>query len=119
MAARELYGVPRAPEPQGMRDPFASLQMTYEDVSRGIVKTIHPKGANKTAVCSQTLNPSWHTDIALALPSSSSLPIEERELMLERLFLTLRIEDNDRFNNQKLLGCLRYVLPSLRIFCFC
>ena len=94
VAARGLYGVPRAPDPEpGMRDPFVSIEMSFDGDT-----ILHQKTSIKTAVKRSTLNPKWEQSLGMALLSDS-----EQKFKFQ---LVVRVEDNDRFNKQIFLGCV-------------
>lgn len=98
LAARDLYGVPRAPDPEpGMRDPYVSIEMlaNVPDVGE---KAIHLRSSIKTSVKRGTLNPKWEESLGMALPKD--------ERLRSTSSIIIRVEDNDRFNKQNFLGCI-------------
>ena len=100
LAARNLYGVPRAPDPEGMRDPFVSIEMVV-DVPNVGKKAIHQRSSVKTSVKLSTLNPKFEESLGMALP---------KDVVLKHAStIIVRVEDNDRFNKQSFLGCVVYV----------
>jgi len=105
LSARDLYGVPRAPDPEpGPRDPFVSIEMIVNVPGVG-ERALHQKSSIKTAVKQSTLNPKWDEDLGLAFSTDST--------MKETTKINIRVEDNDRFNKQSFLGCITYVLSFI------
>ena len=104
LAARDLYGVPRAPDPDpGPRDPFVSIEMLVHVPGVG-ERALHQKSSVKTSVKKSTLNPKWEQDVGLALSMN--------EEMKRSTKIVIRVEDNDRFAKQSFLGCVVLTLDQ-------